>query len=496
MTYRVMLRNIVLLPGLIAVFLIVSGKYFTWVVDDLYIYFRYVENFVSGSGIAFNRAEHVEGFSGFLWFAWLALCKSAGADLESAAKYSSLSLAVLNILLVQILSSRILPGRLSVTAPVLTMFCLPYVIWAVSGFELMLFVFLLLLAVLILSNENSGAPALAGSAFVLFLLTVTRPEGILFSFCLIYYSLFTSGNRRRLRFPLLIYLTLTAVFFGFRLAYFGDVFPNTYYAKIGHGIFGSYEIRSYKNGILYFIFFLKDNPQFIPGFIFAFAVFIRYRSDRLLVMLSLMLICQLAFITFAGGDWMVQHRFAVPAIPLLALLSAGLLAKLNKGREFAGVLSATLLCAVSAASLVFGDKSVIERETILWNNVKVVAPSMGSIIGPGTVAASGACGIIPYFLSDVEIIDMVGLTDKTIAKEGYRTGMWFERSFPKYVYSKDPQFLIMWKKKDEKGEYRFSYAAPVYEEMSKDPGFQDFELAKTYDVLSDVVIEIYKRKGE
>lgn len=138
MTYRVMLRNIVLLPGLIAVFLIVSGKYFTWVVDDLYIYFRYVENFVSGSGIAFNRAEHVEGFSGFLWFAWLALCKSAGADLESVAKYSSLSLAVLNILLVQILSSRILPGRLSVTAPVLTMFCLPYVIWAVSGFELML----------------------------------------------------------------------------------------------------------------------------------------------------------------------------------------------------------------------------------------------------------------------------------------------------------------------------------------------------------------------
>ncbi|MBX7043073.1 MAG: hypothetical protein K1X85_09230 [Ignavibacteria bacterium] len=494
MTFRVGLRDIVLLPGLITVFLIVSFRYFAWVVDDLYIYFRYVENFVSGYGIVFNRGEHVEGFSSFLWFAWLALCRSAGADLETVAKYSSLSLAVLNILLVQILSLRILPGRLAIAAPVLTMFCLPYVIWAVSGFELMLFIFLLLLAVLILSNENSGAIALAGSAFVLFLLTVTRPEGILFAICLIYYALFTTGNRRRLRLPLLIYLTLTSVFFGFRLAYFGDVFPNTYYAKIGHGIFGDYEARSYKNGVLYFIFFLKDNPQFIPGLIFAFVVLIRYRSERLLMMLSLMLICQLAFITFAGGDWMVQHRFAVPAIPLLALLTAGLLAKLSRGRELAGAVTAALLCAVSAASLVFGDKSVIERETILWNNVKVVAPSMGSIIGPGKVAASGACGIIPYFLRDVTVIDMVGLTDRTIAKEGYRSGMWFERAMPEYVYSKDPQFLIMWKKKDENGVYRFKYAAPVYEEMSKDPGFEDFELAKSYDVLSDVVIEIYKRR--
>ena len=48
MTFRVGLRDIVLLPGLITVFLIVSFRYFAWVVDDLYIYFRYVENFVSG----------------------------------------------------------------------------------------------------------------------------------------------------------------------------------------------------------------------------------------------------------------------------------------------------------------------------------------------------------------------------------------------------------------------------------------------------------------
>ncbi|MBK6506718.1 MAG: hypothetical protein IPG02_13870 [Ignavibacteria bacterium] len=119
---------------------------------------------------------------------------------------------------------------------------------------------------------------------------------------------------------------------------------------------------------------------------------------------------------------------------------------------------------------------------------------MNEVIQGGALAASGACGIMPYYMKDVKFIDMVGLTDRVIAKNGNRSGMWFEKSLPAYVYSLNPQWIIMWKKSNNGGEYEFRNAAPVYYEMSQSPGFSNYSLQRSYDVLHDVKIEFYKLK--
>ncbi|MBK9228789.1 MAG: hypothetical protein IPL67_17465 [Ignavibacteria bacterium] len=77
-----------ILPVLIAVSLYLCMNFFDWVIDDLYIYFRYVDNFISGNGIVFNKGEYVEGFSSFLWFLYLSLCGMLNLPLEASAKYS------------------------------------------------------------------------------------------------------------------------------------------------------------------------------------------------------------------------------------------------------------------------------------------------------------------------------------------------------------------------------------------------------------------------
>jgi hypothetical protein len=44
----------------------------SWWMDDAFIYFRYVDNFVFlGRGLVYNPGEYVEGYTSPLWLLWL-----------------------------------------------------------------------------------------------------------------------------------------------------------------------------------------------------------------------------------------------------------------------------------------------------------------------------------------------------------------------------------------------------------------------------------------
>ena len=44
----------------------------TWLAEDAFITFRYVENWLNGYGLVFNMGERVEGFTSPLWMVFLA----------------------------------------------------------------------------------------------------------------------------------------------------------------------------------------------------------------------------------------------------------------------------------------------------------------------------------------------------------------------------------------------------------------------------------------
>lgn len=192
---------------------------------------------------------------------------------------------------------------------------------------------------------------------------------------------------------------------------------------------------------------------------------------------------------------MVQYRFLVPVIPFMSLLMMVCLNELiiqKKIRSHFVYIAAPFIIVLIFYSYFTEDKFGIMKETVLWNRLKEYSPEIKNTIPPGSYVASGASGIIPFYLEDVKFLDVVGLTNKTIAKNGYRHGNWFEKSLPGYVFSRNPEWIIMWKRKNNNGEFTFENASPCYSDLAKDSNFKKYTLVKSYDLYDDSKVELYK----
>ncbi|MFZ1322524.1 MAG: hypothetical protein WAT71_13290 [Ignavibacteria bacterium] len=496
LTDKLKSKNILFGSIFFIIFLILCFNIFEWVIDDLYIYFRYVNNFTNGEGIVFNKDVPVEGFSSFSWFMILSFFNVIGLPLEMSAKISGLIFVFVSLICLFRICNETGLSDLFLPAVCLMLFNLPFILWAVSGFELMMFIFILLLCFLMVIRLNSDSRYNFLLTFLIFLLSVSRPEGVIFSVAFIIYIYIFSGSKALSIKHTAGYMILFSSFLVFRIIYFGEFLPNTYFAKIGHDIVGYYEFRTYKNGIFYILYFLKSNPQFVLFIFLLPIVFKRIKTNKVFLMTFTIIALQFFFIIFSGGDWMVQYRFAVVSIPFLSI---GIIIMVNE-LSLSGMISNSmikvliiLIFTVSALSISSADRTIINKEIVLWNNLKTESAKIKNDIPPGSIVANGSSGIIPFYLDDVTFIDIVGLTDKYIAKEGFRHGTWFERSLPEYVYSLDPEWLIMWKKKNSDGIFTFEDASPCYIDMAENENFSKYEFYKDYNLYSDVKIELYKK---
>ena len=65
---------------MLAVGLVLTIHY-AWILDDAYVYFRYVDNFVEyGMGWVYNEGEYVEGYTSPLWLMLLTVLRFSGLD--------------------------------------------------------------------------------------------------------------------------------------------------------------------------------------------------------------------------------------------------------------------------------------------------------------------------------------------------------------------------------------------------------------------------------
>jgi len=73
----------------------------TWVGEDAFIFFRYVDNLINGHGLVFNIGERVEGFTSPLWVFFLAGIRIATSfELRQISIIVGLLLSTLSILLI------------------------------------------------------------------------------------------------------------------------------------------------------------------------------------------------------------------------------------------------------------------------------------------------------------------------------------------------------------------------------------------------------------
>jgi hypothetical protein len=329
-----------------------------FVCDDAYISFRYARNLASGAGLVFNPGDApVEGYTNFLWVLLLAAGSALGAAPERLAPALSLAATVALWALVAgyALRDRPAPGQgwLVVVPPLLLAATRSVAVWSSGGLETRLFELLVLGGTLRLSGELSRllrgeAPGRPGAALLLALATLTRPDGLLVALSLGAAALLVCRPLPRawLARSALLFAALVGAHLAFRIAYYGDLVPNTFHAKVGGRLWPTM-------GLAYLgMFALEYGLWLWVPFWWAGLRFHRRRgTGRVPLLFGAAVLPHLAYVVAIGGDHF-EYRPLGLALPFACLLLYdGARALVRGPRSAAAVAAGLAVCLALLAEI-------------------------------------------------------------------------------------------------------------------------------------------------
>lgn len=354
-----------------------------WLCDDIFITFRYAENFLGGHGFVYNISERVEGYTHFAWLCLLTFLQWLGLGPEAASQWVGEVCFVLTLGLFAVISYRI-AGKEGLLGPVATAALalhFDFHVWATSGLETSFFTLLVSLGFFVMCFSRVQARVryvLAGLFFTLGVMT--RPDGIIFLGLALAFEVVVLWLKKTplktigamSAWFLLPFVLLVLPYAVWKISYYGDFLPNTFYAKSG-------TLSYFDQGFFYIWTYLRGYPS---SWLFLLAVpylAVEWRragagrfADRVRVlvqneqsrsvMLALLFIViyAIVFVAKVGGDFMYA-RFISPLIPLLYFVTEVGFRKLLVSRP-------DLLKACIAALLVLIVTDKTTRDDYLTDN--------------------------------------------------------------------------------------------------------------------------------
>ena len=495
---------------------LVAGERFFSLFDDAMIAMRYAKNLADGHGLLWNAGEPpVEGYTNFLWTLYMAfihLFPIAMSKTSLVVMATGAGILLANLCVVKSLTETIIPENrwAPLAVAFLTAFYYPLIFWTLRGMEVGFLMLLINVGVLLAfrldRKWNMGDLALLILVFAAAVLTrmdAVIPVGIVTLYILII------GWKQGIRGGLLLLpLSLLAVEIAhtaFRIHYYGDALPNTYYLKVsGVSLWDrlSRGITVLTQVVLY---------HFWPVLLLFFTGFIRqsrqFFNSRCLLLLGLVA-GQVGYSVYVGGDaweWMhYANRYLTIIVPLLFVLTVrsiilmeiasetllprlvpflglGLLAEVwfyvQKGEKFAaialallavliGILGAVLLLPVFRPRLsrfpllvpilltavvinFLGYSSwVMKKNNGLLTYQDSLASKRGlqlkKMLPKDAIVGVIWAGATPYF-SEFRCIDLMGKSDTVIAKSKPHTPFWPGHNKWDYSYSVgqlQPDFIM------------------------------------------------------
>ncbi|MFN0244236.1 MAG: hypothetical protein ACKVWV_15210 [Planctomycetota bacterium] len=448
---------------------------YDFVCDDAYISFRYSRHWAEGFGLVFNRGESppVEGYSNFLWVAWLALFERLGVDVTIAARATSAACALaLLACVVRQLARRLAGAPLLLCSAFLG--CLsPIAVWTTGGLETMAFALATFAVFALLYDSDDAesgerartvrrtiaAGACAAAASLL------RADGALWAGLAIVTALATrprSWTRERVRaaaLPLTLLTAAVVAHVAWRRSYYGEWLPNTALVKAG---LASLRLE---RGLCY----AGSLALALPACTLAIAgaAFVRTELARRALFFCL---AAIAYAVYVGGDFMPMGRFVVPALPFVALAFSEVVRALaaRHGTSIASVagVAGIVLAVLPSFDVPLASRAVRERVHFRWNDTRVLTElemwrgmkeraeswallgrALGSATKPGESIVLGNIGATGYY-SELTIYDVFGLTSREVAR---RTGQ-LVRASPGHDKAVGPEFFF-----DRRPDYLGAY---------------------------------------
>lgn len=313
-----------------ALLLALHARAYFFLTDDSFISFRYARNLSHGYGLVFNPGgERVEGYTNLLWVLILAGFDALGLAPEKVATVLSMA-ATAGLFALVVRFAWVRAPRGQVWVALLPAFFLAssrsFAIWASSGLETRLFELLLVAGLLRLVVEverlDAGVRGKASLAPWLFgLAALTRPDGALIGGCaLVAATAYRSWKIRRLPWAELAawwpFGALIVANVGFRLAYYGEWLPNTYYAKVGGRL-------SWARGGEYLAAFVLEYGAllWIPALVAAGLWHVRRKTPFLPFLFAMSIVPHALYVMAIGGDHF-EYRPLDFYLPLVFILFA------------------------------------------------------------------------------------------------------------------------------------------------------------------------------
>jgi len=400
--------------------------------DDAFISLRYARNLVEGHGLVFNPGERVEGYSNFTWTLLLALGLKLGAPAVLASRWLGIAFGVLSILVAARLA-RSLEGRWGVasagTAALVAGNC-AFALWSTGGLETALYTFLVTAGLERGLAPDVGRRGRLVAAGLLCLAALSRPDGPLvfavwFTIRLVDGWRARAGRDDRVRETIRARLPELAIFAGplipygvWKLAYYGDLLPNTYYAKAG--VSAVYLTR----GIDYALDWFRAYGIFGVAPVLAVLSLAREGWRGVEARLLLVWLAVGAYVVVIGGDVLYLHRFWLPILPIGSVLVARGATWVGERALRGRALAATAAPAIVLAVLVTvgylrNSAETLDRsrsETSFVTKMAQAGAWLKDRLPPDASIAVTTIGAIAYE-SDLHVIDMLGLTDREVARD-------------------------------------------------------------------------------
>lgn len=426
--------------------------------DDAYISLRYCFNLLRGDGLTWNPGERVEGYTNFLHTMLISGLGWLGADLTVADRVVNFAALLMTILFVAMslfrraARARTETSLVCVGVPVLLVAAsYPLITWCWGGLEGPLFALLstvgigLTLAVLE-GRGGTRSAALAGLAFAL--AALTRPDGVVF--CALALVFMAAPLWRRKRYAGRHWLALLVVFglvvlahAAWRISYYGDWVPNTFYAKMV-----GLPRESMDMGLMYLTSFCVTPPYILPLTLLLSPFAFRGENRKMSFYLASNLAAYLAFIVSAGGDHMPAFRLMLPLIPVCALLLYASLDNLTRGALRGNVPAVAVVSVLLVAIQMRQPGGEFEDPAAFYGTI--IGDYIRDAWPAGSLVALHTAGSTPYFAPENTYIDMLGLNDRHIARRkipsyqlSWQWAPGHGKGDGKYVLSRKPDYIIL-----------------------------------------------------